>query len=84
MRRKMLYIADRPITVSVTLTFLLHNVLVWLAFGVIIAVDVHPVLPNQIPIKGVMAILSLATAGILLEVCIFRGKCSRIAYFIKH
>jgi hypothetical protein len=74
--------SNRPLSVSVTLIFILLNALVWLAFGVIIAANAHPALPNQPIIKGVMAFLSLATAGILLGVFIFLGKRSRIVYFI--
>ena len=74
--------SNRPLSVSVALIFILLNALVWLAFGVIIAANAHPALPDQPIIKGVMAFLSLATAGILLGVFIFLGKRSRVAYFI--
>ena len=74
--------ANRPLSVSVASIFILLNALVWLAFGVIIAANAHPALPNLPLLKGVMAFLSFATAGILLGVFIFLGKRSRIAYFI--
>ena len=75
-------ITNRPLSVSTTLIFILLNALVWLAFGVIVAANVHPVLPVPPIIKGVMAFLSFATAGILLGLFIFLGKRSRIAYFM--
>jgi hypothetical protein len=74
--------ANRPLSVSVSLIFILLNALFWLAFGAIIAADVHPALPTQPLPKGVMAFLSFSIAGILVGVFIFFGKHNRIAYFI--
>ena len=82
MRRKGLHIANRPLSVSVSLIFILLNAIVWLAFGAIIAANAHPALPNQSLLKGVMAFLSFTTAVILLGVFIFLVKRNRIAYFI--
>jgi lysylphosphatidylglycerol synthetase-like protein (DUF2156 family) len=73
---------NRPLSVSAALILILLNALVWLALGVIIAANVHPALPDQPLIKGVMAFLALATAGILLGLFIFLGRHSRVAYFI--
>jgi hypothetical protein len=76
------YLPHRPLSVSIALIFILLNAGIWLALGVIIAADVHPALPNVPIIRGIMAFLSLVTAGILLGVFIFLRKPSRIAYFI--
>ncbi|MDO9545482.1 MAG: hypothetical protein Q7J07_01880 [Pelolinea sp.] len=73
---------NRPLSVSAALIFILLNALVWLVLGVIIAADAHPALPDVPLIKGTMAFLALATAGILVGLFIFLGKHSRIAYFI--
>ena len=72
----------RPLSVSVALIFILLNALVWLALGVIIAANVHLALPDIPLLKGVMAFLALATAGVLLALFIFLGKHNRVAYFI--
>jgi hypothetical protein len=74
--------ANRPLSVSVTLIFILLNALVWLAFGAIIAANTHPALPIQPLLKGIMAFLSFSIAGILVGVFIFLLKRNRIAYFI--
>jgi len=73
---------NRPLSVSAALIFILLNALVWFALGVIIAANAHPALPDVPLIKGIMAFLALATAGILLGLFILLGKRSRIAYFI--
>jgi lysylphosphatidylglycerol synthetase-like protein (DUF2156 family) len=62
--------------------FTLLNALVWLVFGVIIAANAHPALPNLPLLKGVMAFLSFTVAVILLGVFFFLVKRNRIAYFI--
>lgn len=74
--------ANRPLSVSVSLIFILLNALVWLALGVIIAANAHPALPNLPLLKGVMAFLSFSIAGILVGAFIFLVKRNRIAYFI--
>lgn len=73
---------SRPRSVPATLVFMLLNALVWLGFGVIIATDLHPALPDQPLIKWVMAILSLLIAGILLALFILLRKRSQIAYLL--
>jgi hypothetical protein len=73
---------NRPLSVRVTLVFIVLNSLIWLALGVIIAADVHPAIPDLPLYKGIMAFLSLATAGVLLVLFIFIWKHSRVAYFI--
>jgi hypothetical protein len=71
----------RPRFASFVLFFVCLNALVWLAFGLIIAFNAHPALPDIPLLKGVMAALSLAMAGILLWVFTLLRKRSRIAYF---
>jgi lysylphosphatidylglycerol synthetase-like protein (DUF2156 family) len=72
----------RPLSVTVTLIFLFLNALIWLALGVIIAVNAHPALPDLPIVKGVMAILSFCAAGILLGLLILLRKRTRIAWFV--
>lgn len=73
---------NRPISIPAALIFILLNFLVWLVFGIIIASNVHPALPDQPFIKWTMAILAFITAGILLVLFIFLRKRSQRAYFL--
>lgn len=72
----------RPLSVTVTLVFILLNILVWLVLGITIAVNAHPAIPDVPLMKGIMAFLSLAIAGILLGLFIFVLKHGRIAYYL--
>jgi hypothetical protein len=72
---------NRPRSVSAVLIFIIFNALVWLALGIIIASNAHPALPDVPLVKGIMAFLALAIAGILSGLFVYLGKRSRIAYF---
>jgi hypothetical protein len=72
----------RPRSISVAWVFVGLNALVWLAFGLIVALDLHPSLPDQPLVKGVLAVLALGCAGALLGVLVFLIKRSRAAYFM--
>ena len=66
---------------SVVLFFICLNALVWLALGLVIAFNVHPALPDIPLLKGVMALLSLAMAGLLLVAFFLLRKRSQIGYY---
>ena len=34
--------SNRPLTVTITLVFILLNVLIWLVLGIVIAINAHP------------------------------------------
>jgi chromate transport protein ChrA len=72
----------RPLTVTINLVIILLNALIWLALGIIIAANAHPGLPDLPAMKGIMAFLSIAMAGILLGLTIFLFKRSRTAYYL--
>jgi hypothetical protein len=72
----------RPISVIVTSVFILINMLIWLALGVIIAAQLHPALSVPPAARGIMAFLSIALAAILLALFIFLNKGNRAAYFL--
>lgn len=55
-----------PKTVKVTLVFVLINALVWLVFGLIILLGLHPALPEDVLYKWGMGAVSLVAAGVLL------------------
>jgi lysylphosphatidylglycerol synthetase-like protein (DUF2156 family) len=79
---KDLHKTNRPLSVTATLVFILLNILVWLALGVIIAANAHPTLPDLPLVKGTMAFLAFVTAFILLGLFIFLSKRNWIAYFL--
>jgi len=71
-----------PISASAARLLILLNALVWLAFGVIIAVGAHPALPESVLLQRAMAILGLFTAAILLVLYALLGRRSRLAFFV--
>jgi len=73
---------NRPLSVTTTLVLILVNALFWIAFGVIVAANAHPGLPDLPLIKEITAFLAFTTTGILLVLFVFLGKHNRIAYFL--
>jgi hypothetical protein len=73
---------SRPRSVTITYGFIILNILIWFALGIIIAFNLHPAMPDQPLVKGIMAILSFAAAGTLLGIFIFLQKHSRLAYYL--
>jgi hypothetical protein len=74
--------SPRPLTVKINLVIILVNALIWLVLGIIIAIDAHPGLPDMPQMKGILAILSIAIAGILLLLTFFLFKQIRIAFYL--
>jgi hypothetical protein len=74
--------ARRPLSVTVTSIFILLNMLIWLALGVIIAAQLHPALSVPPAARGIMTFLSIALAAILLGLFIFLFRGNRAAYFL--
>jgi lysylphosphatidylglycerol synthetase-like protein (DUF2156 family) len=73
---------DRTPSVFTARVFILLNALIWLTLGVLIVFNVHPALPDEPLLKGLMAFLSLVTAGLLLGLSIFLGRRGQIVYFL--
>jgi len=73
---------NRPVSVTVTFAFILLNILVWLAFGIIVAINAHPNLPDIPIMKVIMTILSFAVAGIMVGLFILLRKPNQVAYFL--
>jgi hypothetical protein len=71
----------RPFTVSVVLALIAVNVLIWILFAISVAAHLHPALPSSTQVRGIMAILSFATAGILATLLALIGRPNRLAYF---
>ena len=73
---------DRPPrSVTVTYGVIILNIAIWITLGLIIALDLHPGMPGQPLVKGVMTILSFAAAGVLFGIYLFLRKHNRIAYY---
>jgi hypothetical protein len=72
----------RPYSVSAVLTLIAVNILIWFVFGVIVAANIHPALPNSVLIRGIMAFLSFATAGVLFILLVLLARQNRLAYFL--
>ena len=72
----------RSPSVSATFALIVLNALIWLAFGVIVAANVHPALPDLPLFKGIMALLSFTVSGMLLVLVVFLGKQNRAAYYL--
>ncbi len=69
-------------SISITIVFIYLNALVWLAFGVIVAFDAHPSIPNYPLLISGMAILAILIACIFLVLGIYVTKRNRIAFFL--
>lgn len=74
--------ANRPLSVTITLLFMIINIVVWAVLGIVIAVDAHPALPDIPQMKGIFAFLSLAMAGILICLFIYLLRQNRTAYYL--
>jgi peptidoglycan/LPS O-acetylase OafA/YrhL len=72
----------RPLSVTLTYGFIILNIIIWFALGIIIAFNLHPAMPDQPLFKGIMATLSFVAAGALLVTFIFLQKHIRAAYYL--
>jgi hypothetical protein len=71
-----------PRSVTAMSVFIILNIIFWVAYGVIVVFNLHPALPDQPLIKGIMAILSFAAAGFLLWAFVFLKRHNRVAYYL--
>ncbi|HBG74481.1 MAG: hypothetical protein A2X25_14265 [Chloroflexi bacterium GWB2_49_20] len=70
------------VSIYAALIFILLNAIVWLSFGLIIAFDMHPSLPELPLLRDGMAFVSLIMAGILFALEFFLARRNRIAFFL--
>jgi lysylphosphatidylglycerol synthetase-like protein (DUF2156 family) len=73
----------RPLTVNVTLIFVIINALIWLILGMIIALHLHPSLPDNPVIRWSMAFLSFAAAAILIGLFFLLRRQIPVAWFFS-
>jgi hypothetical protein len=73
---------NRSFSITLARIFIILNALIWLALGIIIALNVHPALPVPTTMKAIIAIISIAMAGILILLFFFLQKGNRMAYYL--
>ena len=71
-----------PLTARVTLIFILDNALVWLVFGLIIVLELHPALHFEPVFKWGMAILSFLAAGFLVTLMFLLFRRWKPAWYL--
>jgi hypothetical protein len=71
----------KPIAAITAEILILMNALVWLTFTGLIAMDLHPALPDSAATIWVMGILAFGCAGALVVLAVMLGKRFRIAYY---
>ena len=69
-------------SIRIALVFIILNAIIWLAFALIVAADLHPAIPESDVIKWAMASMSLLTSGILLGLFILLRRKNRVAYWL--
>lgn len=72
----------RPVTVTLNLSIILVNALIWLVLAIIIAANALPGLGDLPATKWVLVFLSIAIAIILLVLTYFLYKHSLKAYYL--
>jgi lysylphosphatidylglycerol synthetase-like protein (DUF2156 family) len=70
----------RPFSVTASIILVLLNALVWLFFAVIVALDLHPGLPDSSAVRWIMGLLAFGCACALILLAVLLAKCVRIAY----
>ena len=73
----------RPRSVSAAIILILVEALIWLAFGIIVALGLHPALPDNLMIQSSIAFLAVAGSISLLLLVIFLSKRFRFAYYLS-
>jgi hypothetical protein len=71
----------KPYTATAAEILILLNALVWFGFAALVALDLHPGLPDDPTIRWVMGILAFGCAGTLFGLTLMIRKRIRIAYY---
>ena len=74
---------NRPITIKLTLVFILVNAFIWLLLGILIAFNYHMGLPDNVTMKAVLAVLSFLIGFILIGLAYFIQKHYHNAYYLS-
>ncbi len=73
---------QQPRSVSIAFVFMLLDALIWLTFGLIVALGAHPALPDVPLVRWSMAVLSLAVVGALLGLSTSLRRRNRVTYVL--
>jgi hypothetical protein len=72
----------RPLSVTMTLALILLDAALWLAFGSIVALGLHPALPNDLVYKAVLSIAGFGAALVFAGLFALLTKHNRTGYFL--
>ena len=72
----------RPLSVTVTLALILFDATLWLAFGLIVAVGLHPALPDNLVYKVTLSVASFGAALVLAGLSVLLTRHNRAGYFL--
>ena len=72
----------RPLSVTVTLALILLDAALWLAFGLIVAVGLHPALPDNLVYKIVLSLASFGAALVLAGLSVLLTRHNRAGYVL--
>lgn len=72
----------KPLTVTITLVFILLHAFFWLGFVILLAWNLHPALPDAPAIRWIMGILAFGCAGTLIALAILLARRIRLVYFL--
>jgi hypothetical protein len=72
----------RPRLVAMISVLVGLNSLFWLAFGLLVAFNFHPALPDAPIFKPLLVSVSLALAGLQLSLLVLLRRRSRVAYLL--
>jgi lysylphosphatidylglycerol synthetase-like protein (DUF2156 family) len=73
---------DRPQSISTMIIFIYLNALIWLVFGLIIAFNAHPSLPDMPLLKAGMTFLSFVLGALFLVLGFYLHNRNRLSIFL--
>jgi len=75
-------VARRPRSVTITLGMILLGAVIWLVFGILLALNAHPAFPDDVTARSGMAVLSVAAACAILVLLYLLRRRRPLAYFV--
>jgi chromate transport protein ChrA len=82
MRRRDIFMKNRPKSVVAGYFFILANALIWLVLGIVIAINAHPAIPDTPGLRWTFTGLSFTMAAIILILCVLLYRRNRMGYFL--
>jgi hypothetical protein len=72
----------RPVSITAALALILVESLIWMVFGIVVAIGKHPALPDNPTVQGFMAALAIGCSIALAGLVILLARGYRFAYFL--